>query len=198
MDNLILYIEIFAFVTGVPYIVLEILQKNSMWYFGIATGIACAVSFAIQHLWASMGLNIYYTIVSFWGLYQWKKDARRLEDEDGRTGATVHLTRMNGKTILWSTLIFIAGTSALVALLRLLDGQESNMDAIITMMSAVAMFWLGKSYPQHWLIWIIADFMMTILCVMTGLYWMAVLYGLYMLSAMIGMRHWMKNGAYVT
>ena len=35
-------IEVFALVTGVPYIVLEVLQKNGMWYFGIATGLACA------------------------------------------------------------------------------------------------------------------------------------------------------------
>ena len=41
-------IEVFALVTGVPYIVLEVLQKNGMWYFGIATGLACAYSFAIH------------------------------------------------------------------------------------------------------------------------------------------------------
>ena len=50
-------IEVFALVTGVPYIVLEVLQKNGMWYFGIATGLACAYSFAIQHVWSNMSLN---------------------------------------------------------------------------------------------------------------------------------------------
>lgn len=31
--DIVKVIEIFALVTGVPYIVLEVLQKNSMWYF---------------------------------------------------------------------------------------------------------------------------------------------------------------------
>ena len=66
-------IEVFALVTGVPYIVLEVLQKNGMWYFGIATGLACAYSFAIQHVWSNMSLNIYYVVMSVWGLYQWRK-----------------------------------------------------------------------------------------------------------------------------
>ena len=69
--DIIKIIEIFALVTGVPYIVLEVLQKNSMWYFGIATGLACAYSFGVQHLWSNMALNLYYVVMSFWGLFQW-------------------------------------------------------------------------------------------------------------------------------
>ena len=52
---------------------LEILQKNAMWVLGIFTGAACAVSFGVQHVWASMVLNLYYVGVSFYGLRAWKK-----------------------------------------------------------------------------------------------------------------------------
>ena len=57
--TLIEIIEIFALVTGVAYVVLEILQKNAMWVVGILTGAACAYSFAVQRIWGMMGLNIY-------------------------------------------------------------------------------------------------------------------------------------------
>ena len=53
------YIEVFAAVTGVIYVVLEIMQRNVMWVVGILTAAACAFSFGVQHVWASMGLNIY-------------------------------------------------------------------------------------------------------------------------------------------
>ena len=76
--DIVKVIEIFALVTGVPYIVLEVLQKNSMWYFGIATGLACAYSFAVQHLWSNMALNIYYVGMSVWFLYQWRKEIRSI------------------------------------------------------------------------------------------------------------------------
>ena len=38
-------IQILALATGVPYIVLEILQKRAMWIIGFLTGAACAVAF---------------------------------------------------------------------------------------------------------------------------------------------------------
>ena len=74
-------IEIFALFSGLVYIILEVLQKNVMWYFGIATGLACAFQFYCQDVWASMGLNIYYVAVSVWGLIQWKRDSQGMEDK---------------------------------------------------------------------------------------------------------------------
>ena len=196
METIIKAIEIFALVTGVPYIVLEVMQKNAMWYFGIATGIACAYSFAVQHLWASMSLNIYYVGMSIWGLYQWKKDSEKLKA--GESEAIIHLTKVSMKTVVWSIVIFIAGTAALIALLHVLHDQESSMDAVVTVMSAIAMFWLGRSYPQHWLIWIVADLLLTILCFRTGMYWMTALYAVYIISAVIGFFHWRKRGTYIS
>ena len=58
METIIQAIEVFALVTGVAYLVLEILQKNSMWVVGIFTSTACAFEFAVTHVWASMGLSI--------------------------------------------------------------------------------------------------------------------------------------------
>lgn len=71
-------IEIFALVTGVAYVVLEILQKNFMWVVGILTGAACAYSFAVQHSWGMMGLNIYYIVMSVIGLVQWRRDGAQV------------------------------------------------------------------------------------------------------------------------
>ena len=61
------WLEIFSLVTGLIFLILEIRQKNAMWVIGILTGAACAFSFAVQHVWASMGLNIYYLAVSVIG-----------------------------------------------------------------------------------------------------------------------------------
>ena len=40
--------EIFCLVTGVAYLLLEIGQKNAMWFVGIVTGAACAVMFGFE------------------------------------------------------------------------------------------------------------------------------------------------------
>ena len=72
------FMEIFTLVTGVIYIILEIRQKNFMWIVGIATSIAAMWVFFRQGLYASFALNAYYLATSFIGLWQWRRDRRRL------------------------------------------------------------------------------------------------------------------------
>lgn len=194
--DIIQIIEIFAFVTGIIYIVLEIGQKNSMWAVGILTGVACSYSFAVQHLWASMGLNIYYVAMSIWGLYQWRQAGEALSAEDP-DGATIHLAKPGKAVLLWSAVLMVIGTAGMIVLLRALGDSSTVLDAVVAVMSAIGTWWLAKSYPQQWLIWIAADILSTVLCLTSGMYWMAVLYLAYTLSAIYGYWHWTKNGRYI-
>lgn len=195
--DMIQTIEIFALVTGVPYIVLEVLQKNAMWYFGIATGLACAYSFAAQNLWSNMALNLYYAVMSVWGLCQWRKDSRALAETGCGPDSMVHLGRMDGKTALWSAVIFVAGTALLVWILRAFGGSSTWLDAASAMMSVVATYWLGRSFPYHWIIWIIADVILVAMCFMEGQYWLTLLYLGYVAAAVYGLFHWLRKGKYV-
>lgn len=199
-------IEIFAFVTGLLYIVLEIGQKNAMWVIGILTGVACAWSFAIQSLWASMGLNIYYVGMSVWGLWQWRRDSRILAESAGASPqekagigdkADIHLRRPSRKELVVSAVLAVFGSLALIAVLHLLGDRESAMDAVVAVLSAIATWWLAKSYPYQWLIWLVADLLSAILCLTVGIYWMALLYLAYTASAAYGWFHWTRHGIYI-
>jgi nicotinamide mononucleotide transporter len=188
--NLVQAIEIFAAATGVAYAVLEILQKNAMWVVGILTGLACAYSFGVQHLWASMGLNIYYVGASVWGLVQWRRDSIKSEGE-------IHLARPSIKVLIASTLLLILGTLALTYALVPLGDAFSAHDAFVTVLSVIGTWWLVKSYPQQWLIWIVADVLSAWLCLRGGMYWMTALYLAYAGSAVYGYIHWKKKGIYI-
>lgn len=167
-----------------------------MWILGIATGVACCFSFAYQHIYAAAGLNLYYVFVSFWGLKQWKADEGKLkEKESGHKKGGIHLNKLGVGTIVLSTVIFLAGSALLILLLRLLGDPETEIDAVTTVLSAIATWWLAKSYPQQWLIWIAADLFSTLLCIMGGMHWsMAVMYIFYTLAAVYGYMHWKKKG----
>lgn len=191
MELAVRTIELFAFITGIIYIILEIRQKNMMWVIGILTGLACSFSFAVQHLYASMGLNIYYVFVSIWGLVQWRRDKGALA---GEGESVIHLNRLSLKTALVSLAIFLLGSAYLVFILRLAGGSETSFDAVVAVMSAIGTWWLARSYPQQWLVWIVADLLSTVLCLKTGMYWMAVLYLAYTASAVFGYYHWMRKG----
>ena len=175
-------------VTGVLYVLLEILQKNAMWVVGIATGAACAYSFSIQHSWGMVGLNIYYMVMSVVGLVQWRRDGAAVEE------GQIHLRPLRRKTVLWSVLLYLAGSLALIWVFRRFGDQAPVLDALATMLSVIATWWLAESHLQQWLLWIVADVLTTALCLVTGQYWLSVLYVAYVLSAVYGYCHWKKKG----
>ena len=193
------WMQIFTLVTGVIYIVLEIRQKNFMWVVGVATSVAAMWVFFRQGLYASFGLNTYYLITSFVGLWQWRKDRKRLVGNQSSEQAddVIHLNRLTPLTLIASAVIAVAGTLALAWLMELVENPMSYLDAAVTVLSAVATWWLVKSYIQQWWLWVAADLLSTILCASQGMWWMTALYAAYTLSALIGYNHWKKKGQYV-
>ena len=192
MDQVIQAIEIFALVTGIIYVVLEILQKNAMWVIGILTGAACAFEFAVTHVWASMGLNLYYVAMSVVGLIQWRKASGQVEEGD------IHLQKVSLKAGILSAVLFTAGTAVMIPVLKATGDPAPFLDAVAVMLSVVGTWWLAQSYLEQWLIWIVADVLTTTLCLTTGQYWMAVLYLVYIGSAVYGYIHWKSRGKYVS
>ena len=192
METVIQAIEIFAMVTGIAYVVLEILQRNAMWVVGILTGAACAFSFGVQHVWASMGLNIYYLAVSVIGLWKWRKDGEKV------TEGEIHLRELPAKVQIVSAVLFAAGSVALAWFLSLSGGKQPFLDASATVLSVIATWWLAQSYLRQWLLWIVADAISTFLCLKTGQYWMALMYLVYAASAVYGYFHWKKHGKVVS
>ena len=184
--------EIFSLVTGVAYLVLEILQKNFMWIVGILTAAAAVVVFAMKGLYASMALNVYYVVVSFIGLYQWRKDGARMKDS-GAEGE-IHLRKISAAGLAISVAVLIAGTVALYFILNALGDPASWLDAGVAMLSALATWWLARSIPQQWLLWIVADVASTALCLTQGMYWMTALYAVYAAGAAYGWFHWRRSG----
>lgn len=192
--------EIFSFVTGVVYVLLEIRQKNSMWILGMFTSAATVYVFFMEGLYASSALNVYYFAIAFWGLYQWRKDMRRLAVTDSRPEEgheAVHLNRITPVVVWTSAAVCIAGTAALSLGMACLGDPMSVMDAAVTMLSAVATWWLGRSYVQQWLLWIAADLLTFAMCLSQGLFLMAALYVLYTVFAAVGYFHWKRYGVYL-
>ena len=170
-----------------------------MWVVGIATSIAAMWVFFRQGLYASFGLNTYYLITSFIGLWQWRRDRIRLVSNGPAEQAddVIHLNRLTPAVIILSAVVAVAGTVSLAWLMELVENPMSYLDATVTVMSAIATWWLVKSYIQQWWLWIAADMLSTILCATQGMWWMTALYAAYTLSAIIGYNHWKRKGQYV-
>ena len=192
------FMEIFTLVTGVIYIILEIRQKNFMWVVGVFTSLAAMWVFFRQGLYASFGLNTYYLITAFIGLWQWGRDKKKLSSADvSADSGKIHLSRLSVRTLAVSALVTVAGTFALAWVMLMLENPMSYLDATVAVLSAVATWWLVRSYIEQWWLWILADAMSTILCATQGMWWMTALYAAYALSAIYGYVHWKKHGVYI-
>lgn len=185
------FMELFTLITGVIYIVLEIRHHNFMWVIGVMTSLAAMWVFFRQGLYASFGLNTYYLITAFIGLWQWKRDAQSSDE-----GAIV-LNRLDTRTVLVSAIVSAAGILVLAWLMELVENPMSYLDSAVTVLSAVATWWLVRSYLQQWWLWILADTLSAVLCLSQGMWWMTALYAAYALSAVYGYIHWKKHGVYV-
>lgn len=183
------------------YIILEIRQKDLMWLVGIATSLAAMWVFFRQGLYASFGLNTYYLVTAFIGLWQWGKDRQKLlkspqkkSQSKKKSSPTIHLNRLAWKTVVISAVVVAAGTYGMAQLMELLENPMSYLDSGVAVLSAVATWWLVKAYIQQWWLWVVADTLSTVLCATQGMWWMTALYAAYTLSAIYGYLHWKRNG----
>lgn len=211
--------QIFTLVTGVIYIVLEIRQKNIMWVVGIFTSLAAMWVFFRQGLYASFGLNTYYFITAFIGLWQWRRVKQTMASAipdhssvmSGEVGTSARstdaivLNRLTIKTVLVSAVVTVIGVIALSRGMEYLhdtgllaENPMSLLDSAVAVLSAVATWWLVKSYREQWWLWIVADTLSVLLCVLQGMWWMASLYVAYVAAAVYGLCYWKKRGVYIS
>jgi nicotinamide mononucleotide transporter len=187
--------EIFTLVTGIIYMILEIRHHRFMWVVGVLTSAAAMWVFFRQGLYASFGLNTYYLITAFIGLWHWTRDSRRIDvEKKDHSDETIVLNLLSLRTVLVSLAFSAAGIFALAWVMELVENPMSYLDSAVTVLSIVATWWLVKSYIEQWWLWILADTLSTILCLTQGMWWMAVLYAAYTVSAFIGLHYWSKHG----
>lgn len=191
-------VEIFALVSGVIYVILEIRQKNFMWVLGILTSLASMWMFYSKGAYASFILNVYYFVTAFIGLWQWRQDKAVVDDG-------IHIRRMNVKTAVAGllsagvlTFALSRGMDHLHACGILKENPMSMLDASIAAVSAVATWWLVRSYLEQWWLWIASNLLSIVLCVMFGMWWMMLLYVAYVVSSVIGLRYWKKHGVFIS
>ena len=194
--------EIFTLITGVIYIILEIRQKNFMWVLGIFTSLASMWLFYSKGAYASFALNVYYLVTAFVGLWQWRRDKVQVGDAgEGHSEERIHIRRLDLKTAVAGLLAIVAVTYALSwGMDRLHDAgilKENPMtllDAAIAAVSAVATWWLVRSYLEQWWLWIVANVMSMVFCMICGMWWMSLLYVAYAAAAAFGLGYWKKHG----
>ena len=107
-------LEIFGTVFGFIYLYLEISHKKGMWIVGLLMAAVYSLVYFQQGVYASMGFQIYYIMVSIYGFLQWRKDKYSTSDTSQNE---ILYRKLPLKALLASGAIYLAATSFMVLVL---------------------------------------------------------------------------------
>lgn len=180
------YMELSGFIAGVVYIFLSIKQNILLWPVGIITSAAYMLVFFKSTLYADMGLQIYYLIISFYGWYHWLKGKNINQNSNQIKIITV--TKRQWVGIILST--FILTCILYFPMKKFTNASNPLWDGFVSAGSIVATWMLSQKMIEQWIMWIIIDVMSMVLFIYKNLYLTVILFLIYSILAIIGFIKW--------
>ena len=191
-DNLI---EAIGFITGILYLLCEIRQYGLMWALQVLSGVMYAVVFSRSGLYAAAVLQVYYIVISVYGIFQWRKGKRELSQKKPSGKEDIFYRYPSAGVMLASLGVLIVLTGLFATVLKQMTGDPMPLaDAMATALSIIANYWLSKSYIQQWLMWVAVNVITVFLSFSQELYLTSVLYIIYTFAAIYGYFHWKARG----
>ena len=182
------YIELLGAVLGIAYIFFSIRQNIMTWPVGLLTSAIYVWVFFTSKLYADMGLQMYYVVISIYGWYEWLFGKQSNQTESLKVS---RLTFRLGLVLAFVSLMIY--TPIWYVLDNYTDSQVPVADAFLTSLSIVATWMLARKILEHWLVWIFVDAFSIGLFFYKGLIPTVILFAVYTVMAYIGFVEWKKE-----
>ena len=189
------WIEIAGTLFALIYLYFSINEKIWLWPTGFIASLFYLVVFFKSQLYADMGLQVYYLVVSVYGWYNWIGKRKLLEIETSIHTSSLTLLKWLpyfAIIILLNIVLYLA----LVSLPEQIGLPPSDMpalDAFTTAASIVGTYMLARKILENWIIWIVVDSVSVGMYLYKGLYVTTFLFIIYTVMAVIGYFNWKKN-----
>ena len=179
-------LELVAALTGAVSVWLSVRQNIWSWPTAIVNVVLYALVFREAKLYADMGLQVVYAVLSLYGWYEW------LYGGEGRT--ELRVTRTPPRLAAVLTLVAAAGSAVLGALLRhSTDAALPFADSFLSSTSLVAQWMMTRKLLENWLVWIAVDVLYVGMFLFKGLYLTAGLYAVFLALAVRGYLDWRRS-----
>jgi nicotinamide mononucleotide transporter len=175
-------LELLSFVLSVMTVLLNIRRNHWAWLFAIISSAAYGIVFFDARLYGDAGLQGVFIAASVWGWYEWLR---------GAGGKPLVVTRLDRAGWTGSLLGWAAGFGLLWAFLHAYtDTDVPHIDGFLTAGSLVGQLLTARKKVESWHTWIAVDVLYVGLYVYKGLHLTAVLYALFVVLAVLGLRAW--------
>jgi nicotinamide mononucleotide transporter len=180
------WLEPLAVATGIVSVYLSVKQKIWSWPTALVNVALYFVVFRDQKLYADMGLQVIYFVLSLYGWYEW------LYGGENRTELKV--SRVNSRTALTLTAIAVVGVGVLGTLFaRYTDAALPYVDSATATTSLVAQWMMTRKVLENWAVWIAVDVVYVGMFVYKHLYLTSGLYAGFLVLAVMGHLQWRRS-----
>ena len=186
MIDYLFSIEGLAVSTGLASVWFSVKERIWVYPIGlISVSIYVYLSF-IYGIYADMGINIYYILMSIYGWYRWLQPSE--------SGAAKEITRNSGKEWLLSIVLFLLSWVILFVILqRFTDSEIPLWDSLTTSLAIVGMWLMAEKKVEHWLFWIATDLLSIPLYYYKDLLLTSGQFFVFTILAVIGWLQWNKS-----
>ncbi|MDR0437082.1 MAG: nicotinamide riboside transporter PnuC [Bacteroidales bacterium] len=188
-------IELFAVITGLLYVYLEIKQNKMMWIVGIISSLVFIYVFFDAKIYAQSAIYGYYVIISVYGYWKWSKNGE-LKIENGECRGEPTCSPFFTKIKKISVLVVISIILSIIigfVLANFTDSTIPYYDGLTAGFSIVATWMLTQKIIQHWYFWMGIDIFCVPLYASQELYFTAFMFFVYFILSIIGLQQWKKD-----
>jgi nicotinamide mononucleotide transporter len=177
--------EMIAAALAVAYLVMAIRQRLECWVAAFLSSCLYVWVLFGAHLYMESALNAFYAAMAVYGFWQWQQ---------GTEGAALAVCR-------WPFARHAAAFAAVICLSvvssyflrRFTPAAWPFADSMVTWASVFATFLVARKVYENWHWWLVIDSVSLCLYFTRRLYLTMLLFGLYLVLIVIGMRQWRRT-----
>jgi nicotinamide mononucleotide transporter len=180
------WVEISAALLAVVYLLLAIGQRQSCWLAAFVSSCLYVWVLFGARLYMESVLNAFYAAMAVYGYLQWMHGGSGA----GRLGVSSWPWRRHALG-----LAAVVGLSIVSSffLRRWTPAAWPFVDSLVTWSSVFATYLVARKVYQNWHWWLIIDSVSLCLCISRRLYLTMLLFALYLLMIIAGMREWRRG-----
>ena len=180
-------LEIAAVSFGLVSVFLSTREHIWSWPTAIVNVALYAVLFWREKLYADMGLQVFFFVLSVYGWYEWLYG--------GANKTELHVSRLTIRIAAVLATIAIAGSLALgFVLQRATDASLPWLDAALAVFSLVAQWMMTRKILENWMLWIALDIVYVgMFFFLKHLYLTGFQYAVFLALAVAGHLQWLRS-----
>ena len=185
--NIIQILEIAGTILGLIYLYYEYRASSSLWIVNIIMSAIYTLIYFSEGIYALGCLSIYNILAAIYGILVWKYSKTSEQKE-------LPITSIPQKVLVNSSIVMLLISAAFIYVLHKIsdsgDLLYNTLDGLASSATIISLYWLAKKYKEQWFGWIFVNFISVVLYLITGLYFTAGLYLIYIIVAVAGYKKW--------